>query len=293
MISASVGVCAYNEERNIRACLESVSAQVTDGFELREIVVVSSGSTDRTNEIVMEYEGIDARVKLHVQKERAGKNAAINLFIGVAKGEVLVLVNADNRLEPDALSHLIAPFADGTVGMAGGRPVPTNSPDSPTGFAVHMLWEMHHRVALVHPKVGELVAFRPPGIELPLGTQSDEDLIRMELEKKGMRTVYVPSAIVHNHGPENVRDFMRQRTRVNIGERYVRKWFGYELSTWDISTLLQAYGSFAKDHPTKLHLMLFSIAMEATARVIATVHVALDRGDKPVWKQVESTKGLD
>ena len=292
MPSVSLGVCAYNEESNVRACLESISSQALQGFELVEVLVISSGSTDRTNQYVMEYEAIDAKVKLHVQEDRKGKNSAINLFLQLAKADILVLANADNRLEPGALQALLEPFLDRSVGMTGGHPVPVNSKDKFTGFAVHMLWDMHHRVALIHPKVGELVAFRNPGIELPEGTQSDEDIIRMELEKRDMRTVYVPEAIVHNRGPGDIRDFLKQRTRVNIGEMYMRRWFGYELSTWDVGTLLRAYTTFANENKHPLRIFL-AVIIELGARVYATVHVTFDKGDKPVWSQVRSTKDLD
>ncbi|MDD1770406.1 MAG: glycosyltransferase, partial [Methanomassiliicoccales archaeon] len=187
MPSISVGICAYNEESNLLPCLESVSSQALRGFDLLEVLVVSSGSTDRTNEIASAYEKKDPRVRLVVQQERKGKNAAINLFMTLAKGDVLVLVNADNRLTPGCLQALLEPFLDPTVGVAGGHPIPTNSKDSFSGFAVHMLWDMHHRVALIDPKIGELMAFRPLGIVLPEGTQSDEDIIRMESEKRGLR----------------------------------------------------------------------------------------------------------
>ena len=234
MPSVSVGICAYNEENNLLPCLESVSSQALSGFDLLEVVVISSGSTDRTNEIASAYEKRDPRSKLVVQKERKGKNAAINLFLTLAKGDVLVLVNADNRLTPGCLQALLEPFRDPTVGVAGGHPVPTNSMGSFSGFAVHMLWDMHHRVALIDPKVGELMAFRPLGIVLPEGTQSDEDIIRMESEKRGLRAVYVPGAVVNNRGPGDIGDFFRQRARVNIGERYMWKWYGIRFSTWDL-----------------------------------------------------------
>jgi len=292
MLSISVGVCAYNEEKNIRACLESISAQGLQGFEIIEVLVISSGSTDGTNQRVMEYERIDPRIKLHVQERREGKNSAINLFLDLAKTDILVLVNADNRLEVDSLQALLTPFSNNEVGMAGGHPVPLNPQDTLSGFAVHMLWEMHHRIALVHPKLGELVAFRRLRITLPGGTQSDEDIICMEVAKRGLRTVYAPGAIVYNRGPQNVRDFLKQRTRVNIGERYMRRWFHYEISTWDLSSLLHAYGTFAKDNRHSLHLMFLAIAMEACARTYAIMHVALNRGDKPMWSQVSSTKDL-
>ncbi|HVO77681.1 MAG TPA: glycosyltransferase [Methanomassiliicoccales archaeon] len=289
----SVGVCAYNEESNLLPCLESISQQSEAGFELLEILVVSSGSTDRTNEIASAYEKRDPRARLIVQPQRMGKNSAINLFMSQAKGDVLVLVNADNRLTPGCLQPLLAAFRDPKVGVAGGHPVPTNSMDSFSGFAVHMLWDMHHRVALIDPKIGELIAFRPLGISLPEGTQSDEDIIRMESEKRGMRTVYVPEAIVSNRGPGDIGDFLRQRARVNIGERYMRRWYGVQFSTWNAGTLLKAYTGFAsanRRHPLKI---LVAVLMEAGARAYASLHVALNKGDRPIWEQVRSTKDLE
>ncbi len=292
MPGVSVGVCAYNEESNLLPCLESISSQSLTGFALLEVLVVSSGSTDRTNEIASTFEKRDPRVRLAVQKERRGKNAAINEFMSLAKGEVLVLVNADNRLTPGCLQALLEPFRDPKVGVAGGHPVPTNPKDSFSGFAVHMLWDMHHRIALIDPKIGELMAFRPLGIVLPEGTQSDEDIIRMESEKRGLRTVYAPAAIVNNRGPGDIGDFLRQRARVNIGERYMRKWYDLKFSTWDTASLMRAYAGFANEnrrHPLRI---LVAVLMEVGSRGYASLHVALNKGDRPVWEQVRSTKDL-
>lgn len=62
------------------------------------------------------------------------------------------------------------------------------------------------------------MAFRKDGVSLPTHLGSDEDNIRMQLERRGLRSVYVPDAIVINKGPTNVTDFMKQRTG-SISER--------------------------------------------------------------------------
>ncbi|HUL39874.1 MAG TPA: glycosyltransferase [Methanomassiliicoccales archaeon] len=293
MPTVSVGVCAYNEGRNIGACLDSLVVQELKGFDLLEIIVISSGSTDETDGVVRSYEKKEGHVKLVRQEQREGKNSAINLFISMAKGEILILVNADNRLERGSLQALLEPFQDDEVGVAGGHPVPVNSKETVVGFAVNMLWDMHHRVALLFPKVGELMAFRRLDKRLPTSTQSDEDIIRMELEKKGMSTVYVPGAIVRNKGPEHLEDFIKQRTRVNIGEKYMKRLFDYEVPTWDSRLLFQAYVSFLKENRKYLGKAMVGMAFEAYARAYATLYVALDRGDKAVWQQVSSTKDLE
>jgi poly-beta-1,6-N-acetyl-D-glucosamine synthase len=290
MPAVSIGVCAYNEERNIGHTLDSILAQKLDGSYVAEIVVVSSGSTDRTDAIVGEYAVKDGRVRLLRQEKREGKNSAVNAFMQSATGEVLVLVNADNNLSPGALGHLVSRFNDPRVGVVGGRPMPVNPTDTIAGFAVHMLWDMHHRLSLLYPKVGEAIAFRNLHIQIPTGMQSDEDLVRMDLEKRGYRTVYEPEAVVINKGPETVRDYWKQRTRVNIGERYMKRLFDFDIPTWDNRYLFQAYLGFLKDNSSHVIRMSAAILLEMLARAYASIYVLMDRGDKVMWSMVESTK---
>ncbi|OPY34522.1 MAG: Glycosyltransferase AglE [Methanomassiliicoccales archaeon PtaU1.Bin124] len=291
-MNVSVGVCAYNEAGNIARCLESVVSQKMEDYPLIEIVVVSSGSTDATDDVVTQFSQRDQRVRLVRQEKREGKNSAVNEFMRQAKGDLLVLVNADNIVEAGSLGNLVRPFHDEKVGVAGGHPLPVNDKSTVAGFAVHMLWDMHHRLSLIYPKVGEMMAFRNLHIQIPTGMQSDEDLIRMDLEKKGYRSVYVGEATVKNKGPSTIRDYIKQRTRVNIGERYMKKWFDVDIPTWDPRFLFQALQSFIKENWRYLDKMFLAICLEAYARVYASLHVRMDKGDRPVWSIVETTKKL-
>jgi len=289
----SVGICAYNEEGNIRQCLDSVCSQKPEGQEIIEIIVISSASTDRTDDIVREYSLMDGRVRLSPQEKREGKSSAVNQFMREAKGDILVLVNADNRLDPDTMFHLLAPFQDENVGMVGGHPVPVNDKDDLAGFAVHMLWEMHHHLSMINPKTGELVAFRNLDMQISPGINTDEDWIRMRIEGDGLRTAYAPEAIVWNKGPETLSDFWKQRTRVNIGEKYMKKRYEFEVPTWKGEFLMPALVSFLRDnlrHPLK---MTVAMGIEGLSRAYASLHVALDRGDPYVWEMVGTTKKLD
>jgi glycosyltransferase involved in cell wall biosynthesis len=291
-MTASIGVCAYNEGRNIRRTLESILAQKTV-MPVAEILVVSSGSTDDTDAIVKEVAAKDGRVRLLRQEKREGKNSAVNLFMAEAKGDILVLVNADNILKEGSLEALLSHFQDAQVGVVGAHPLPVNQKNTVAGFAVNMLWDMHHRLAMIYPKVGEVIAFRNEKMQIPTGMQSDEDLIRMQLEAKGLRTEYEGSAYVINKGPANIRDYIKQRTRVNIGERYMKRWFDYDIPTWDKRYLFQAYISFLKENARHPFLILAAMSLEAYARGYATLHVMMDKGDRPVWSMVESTKKVE
>ncbi|MBI0584486.1 MAG: glycosyltransferase [Methanomassiliicoccus sp.] len=292
MLTVSIGVCAYNEERNIKLSIESITAQSLQGFDLEEVIVVSSGSTDRTDAMVEEASRADPRIRLLPQPVREGKNSAVNLFMSQASGDILVLVNADNVLMEGALQHLLEPFNDPQIGIVGGHPVPVNPRDNVPGFAVHMLWGMHHRLSLHHPKIGELIAFRNFRIQLPTELQSDEDIIRMEVEKRGYRPAYAPDAVVHNKGPATIRDFIKQRTRVNIGEGYMKRKFDVDIPTQDPRLLFSSFIDFVREDRASPFLMLTAMVMEAYCRAYARMYVALDKGDKRLWSPVDSTKDL-
>jgi len=293
MLSVSVGVCVYNEGKNIERSIRSVYSQRIDDFEMAEVIVVSSGSTDDTDDIVERLINEYQSLRLIKQEKRMGKNSAINEFLKEKKGDICVLLNGDNVLGNDSsLLSLVSPFNDENVGMTGGHPIPTNDPGSFAGFATHLIWSMHHHISMIRPKIGELVAFRDIGTRLPTTMQSDEDIIKMELERNGYVSVYSPDAIVLNHGPETVRDFIKQRVRVNIGEEYIRREFEYSVPTKDKGLLVGAILGAVRDlgiHPVK---MPFAMLMEIMSRLKAKAHVSADKGDMSVWSPVDSTKDL-
>ncbi|MFP4545955.1 MAG: glycosyltransferase [Methanomassiliicoccales archaeon] len=292
MVLITVGVCAYNEGNNIFRCLESIVDQSTE-HHICEVIAVSGGSTDDTDQIVSDFSERDGRVLLVRQEERQGKSAAVNEVIARAKGEVIVLVNADNQLMEGSFSQLLEPLSDPSVGMVGGRPVPTNSWDGVAGFATNLLWDMHHRVSLRTPKTGELIAFRNLDFRIPEGVNTDEDWIRMEMENRGYRVVYAPGAMVVNKGPDTISDFLSQRIRVNIGEKYMKKRFDFQVPTWENHLVFQSFVESIRETGGPLHKIVLAASLELLSRAYASLHVTLGREDPYIWRMVESTKSLD
>jgi len=110
----SVIVPAYNEEQNIRACLESVSRQ-TIPRDSYEIIVVDGGSKDRTREIAEEYADL---VFIQTSKKVGG---ARNDGAEKARGSLIVTTDADCIIPPDWLSVITEAFDrdPGTVQLFG------------------------------------------------------------------------------------------------------------------------------------------------------------------------------
>ena len=82
-------IAAYNEEGDIGATVRNKLEQDYPS-DLLEVIVISDGSTDRTDEIVNSIE--DPRVRLLCQEPRAGKTSALNMAVPYAKGEILVFL---------------------------------------------------------------------------------------------------------------------------------------------------------------------------------------------------------
>ncbi len=204
-MNVSIVVPAHNEAANIRRLLTALLEQETRVARIVEIVVVASGCTDDTAEVAREFGRGRPGLHVHVQERREGKVAAINAYLKMRdpRAEVTVVCSADLDLARDVVEKMVCALRDHPdVGMVGGRPVPNNDPDELVGRMVRLLWELHHRVSLEVPKMGEIVAFRAHLVEYVselsvVDEASIEDIVRA----KGYKLGYVPDAIVTNHGP--------------------------------------------------------------------------------------------
>ena len=293
MLKASVGVMAYNEERNIGKLLEALVGQELKNVELKEIYVVSSGSTDRTDETVREWEKKDDRITLIRQETRSGKASAINLFLERADADIFVLESGDTLPATYCLENMLSPFDDPAVGMTGGRPVPVDDPGTFMGFVVHMLWRLHHLLALRSPKLGEMVAFRSTVRSIPQDTAVDEASIEALIVEQGKSLRYVPEATVYNKGASNVRDFLKQRRRIYAGHIWLEKVQSYEVSTKKVGGIVSVLLEDLKPSPRNILWTAGGVFLEFLGRLLGVIDFHLLKRNPYTWDVSESTKTLD
>ena len=286
----SVGVMAYNEEANIADALTSILGQRLVTGRIAEVIVVASGCEDRTGQIVVDIARREPRVCLIEQERREGKASAVNVFINAARSPVLAMVGADVLVRDGTLDALVSHFEDPTVGMVGGHPTPVNSEASFLGYAVHLQWRLHDRIARESPKLGEIVAFRNviPGI--PLDTAVDEVSIEALITGLGYRLVYEPDAIVYNRGPATIADFLRQRRRIHAGHLRVREQQGYSPPTMSVGRIARAlWGTATLTTPRAVLWSIGTVGLEATARALGQYDVMRNRSAH-VWEVCDTTK---
>ncbi len=291
-ITCSVGVFAHNEAANIAALLDALIHQELTKASIAQIIVVSSASTDGTDEIVREYCQKDERIQLITQARREGKSAAINLFISSASEDICVVISGDVIPAPRTIELLVSAFADPKVGATGGRPVPVNDPGSLIGYSVHLLWRLHHRMAMLKPKLGEMIAFRKIMDSIPAESAVDEASIEAIIRDAGLRLRYIPQAIIHNKGPLNWKDFIKQRRRIQNGHLWLIQNQGYKVVSQDKGTLLWIMLDEIMERPKDIFKMIFVMKVEMWSRLLGTWDYRVKKRNPFAWEIAKSTKDL-
>jgi glycosyltransferase involved in cell wall biosynthesis len=131
-------ITAYNEERRLRAKVENTLDQdyPADRFE---IIVASDGSNDATDAIAR---GFGDRVRVVRAAERKGKEAAQQLAVDAATGEILVFSDVSTALASDGVSRIVANFADATVGCVSSIDRFVDDGGRPSGEGAYVRYEM-------------------------------------------------------------------------------------------------------------------------------------------------------
>ena len=195
----SVLIAAHNEAGAIGSKLESVlAAAYPEGH--REVIVASDGSDDGTEEVVRGHESPEVRL---LALPRVGKAAALNRAIAAATGEVLVFTDANSALEPDALTALVRPFADPSVGgVAGDQRYRKRGDEAAVAGGERSYWGFDRLLKVAESRAGNaisatgaLYAVRRELVgEVPEGV-TDDFATSTGVIAAGSRLVFAPEAV--------------------------------------------------------------------------------------------------
>lgn len=284
---------AYNEEKNIAKLLDSILKQKLSEITIDRVIVVSSGSTDGTNDIVINYAKKHRNIKLLNQKNREGKASAINEFLKEARNDIVVISSGDIIFAEDTVENLIEPFKDGKVGLTSVNPIPVNRENNLIGFMVNMHWKLHNLLA----RHGEAIAFRRNIISgLPSDIVADEAYIEAIVQKRNMKAVHANNAIVFNKGPENITDFIKQTRRHFFGHLQIKRRLGYSVSSLKLSgikKILKELVLSIMKNPLKIHYCIAYVFIEGIGRFLGLLDFIAGKKDAFMWDIISSTKCLE
>lgn len=232
--SVSVVIVAHNEESRlaskIRNCLEMDYPR-----DRLEILVASDGSTDGTVPVAEGFapEG----VRVFALPGPRGKAAALGAVVPQARGEVLLLCDARQELERQALGELVANLADPAVGAVSGE-LHIRSGATSAAQGVGAYWRFEKGVRRLESTVGSTVgatgaiyAVRRRLVPtLDPRTILDDVAIPMHVAQQGFRVVFEPSARAWDEPVEEAGREFRRKVRTLAGN--------YQLAALNPSLLL-------------------------------------------------------
>lgn len=216
----TVVVPAYNEGVVIENCLRSI---VRSRYDSYEVIAVDDGSSDdtfaRMQALSEEFTQITA-----VRQENAGKGAALNTGLALARGSVVMLVDADGLFGPHTITRMLRGFSDDGVGAVCGNDRPVNLDRIQTRFMAlisHLgTGLMRRSMSELHclPVVsGNIGAFRQDVLEATGPLREDtvgEDLeLTWRVYAVGRRIAFAPHALLYAESPSTPRALWRQRVR--------------------------------------------------------------------------------
>jgi cellulose synthase/poly-beta-1,6-N-acetylglucosamine synthase-like glycosyltransferase len=236
--TVSIILSAYNEEAVIGERMKNLLSLDYPRDRL-EILVGSDGSTDRTCEIAKEYQA--AWLSPIPFEKRRGKSSVLNDLVSRARGEIVVMTDANTFFHPDAVRELITalrrhPSACAVVGQLDlhAPSVAGENLDSAYWLYETYLKKLESRFGCVLGANGAIYAFRRERYRpLPPSAIVDDFLIPMLMRlHSGGQVFFVPTARAWETSPERVRDEFHRRVRIGSGDFQALLWTWRLLLPW-------------------------------------------------------------
>ena len=222
--SVAVLVPSYREELVISRCVASLRASVYPNLE---IIVIDDGSDDGTAAAARNAAADDPRVTV-LRKENGGKASALNRGFSSTRADVIVVVDADSIVEPDAIAELVRPLADARVGAVAGN-VKVGNRWSVLGVFQHLEYVMginldrrfFDEVDAISVVPGALGSFRREALEtvgrFPTDTLAEDADLTVAIGEMGLHVRHAPSARAWTEVPTALSALRRQRFRWAYG----------------------------------------------------------------------------
>ena len=217
----SILVPCYNESDNAEETLSAAAAVDYPDFE---VIAINDGSRDNTAEVLDRLVGQIPRLRVVHLAKNSGKATALNTGAMLARHEILVCIDGDALLDPQALRWIARVFTASGVGAVAGNPRIRNRTSLLGRLQVgefSSIIGLIRRAQTVYGRLftvsGVLCAFRKRALEeagwWSARTITDDIDVTWRVQLAGWRVIYQPNAIVWILMPETLRGLWKQRLR--------------------------------------------------------------------------------
>jgi biofilm PGA synthesis N-glycosyltransferase PgaC len=218
----TIVMAVHNEEEYLLRKLNNLAALDYPADRL-EAIVVSDGSTDKTDDILREWQGPN-RLSLILQSH-LGKANALNHAIAEARGEVVCFTDARQIIAQDGLKNLMSNFADPSVGCASGSLAIHENETASHADGVSLYWRLEKRIrnweGLIGSTVGATGAFyavrKDLLSQLPIGTILDDVYIPLRVARQNSRVIFDSKALAWDDFKPSSKSEFHRKVRTLVG----------------------------------------------------------------------------
>jgi cellulose synthase/poly-beta-1,6-N-acetylglucosamine synthase-like glycosyltransferase len=233
----SVLMAVHNEELVIRKKIESLFSSDYPS-EIMEVLVGSDSSDDSTDIILTELQTVYPQLKVFQFSKRMGKPAVINRLFSTAKGDILILTDANVFPEKDTIRKLVQNFSDKSVGMADTRLINTGIKRDGISLPEMAYISMEMKLKNIEGRLwgtmmgpfGGFYAVRKASYEpLSKNILADDFRICMNVISKGERAISDTEAIVYEDVSNSLIEEYSRKVRISAGNFQNLNHFSYLL----------------------------------------------------------------
>lgn len=269
--SVSVVMAVHNGAAMLPAQIDHLAS--LDPSLVREVIVVSDGSSDGTEQILANLK--KDRFTPVVLEKQEGKAAALNAGVARATGEILLFIDIRPRLANDALTLLVSNFADPTVGCVAGELLLNTAGHDATASAVSgVYWKYEQAIrnceATFDSPVGVYGGFyavrRALYTPFPAGIILDDMFQPLAIIRQGYRSVLDRRAFVMDTWPAQIANEFQRKVRTLAGNYQL-----FSLAPWILSPFSRVWFQLVSHKLLRLVVPYLFIVTLVSAAWLGTV----------------------
>ncbi len=290
----TVGIPAFNEEKNIVELLDSIEKQNRSAFSVEKILVISDGSSDNT---------VKSAKKNHIQKleviefpKRSGKNKALEFIQKQTTTDILVLFDADVQIrDTHFIEKLIDPIINNKSNLTSASVIPIKNNtffgkilyfSNRFKLNLYESWNMGNNLYTCHGRALAMdkKMYSKMNYENII---ADDALAFLTAKKNNLKYSYSKNAQVFYRIPKTINDHTKQSTRFMNSQKQLYKYFDAKIidSSYKIPMVLAVKTTFSYFMKEPISMIMYVFIF-----TYLKILTSMKNNELTVWETARTSK---